>query len=424
MNTEYVRNLHSNYERIRLEEKPEENKYQYCILTRGGIKGLLPCSLRFLDGEAFLYYDITSMQNITQIYQKSNISREWLLAFIDSIRSLWRELGRFLLQEDHVIWSPEQVFQDLESNVFAFLFLPYYQGDNGWMKLMSFLVERIDYEDEKLVECVYKMYEQSEKAGAVYLQEQIFKDVGLLEADNPGENPGRERTLSGSRQMDYVQETEGALQERAPESGSSYGRESLQDRRKAQEHTESEDDRPIPAGAAYPEDGKNRKSQEIPERERGKKKFSIFDTKKKKNRDQEVRESYREAAQQMMMGYSVAEEINYEEYGRTTFIGDKPEKKEAPHRLYYGDGRKASDLELTNLLIGKYKDKVDLYLEDDSISRMHARILKDPGGHYFLEDSNSTNGSFVNGERLQPYERRELKPGDELRFGNQTLLYR
>ena len=60
MNTEYVRNLHSNYERLKLDKKPEENRYQYCILSRGGIKGLLPCSLRYLNDEAYLYYDITS----------------------------------------------------------------------------------------------------------------------------------------------------------------------------------------------------------------------------------------------------------------------------------------------------------------------------------------------------------------------------
>ena len=47
MNVEYVRNLHSNYVRLGLPEKPEEKKYQYCIVTRGGIKGLLPDSASY-----------------------------------------------------------------------------------------------------------------------------------------------------------------------------------------------------------------------------------------------------------------------------------------------------------------------------------------------------------------------------------------
>ncbi len=39
--TEYTRSANCNYERILLEEKPDEKKYQYCILSRGGIKGIM-----------------------------------------------------------------------------------------------------------------------------------------------------------------------------------------------------------------------------------------------------------------------------------------------------------------------------------------------------------------------------------------------
>ena len=182
MNTEYVRNLHSNYVRVCLEEKPEEKRYQYCILSRGGIKGLLPCSLRYIDGEAYLYYDITSKQNLVQFYQKGSIKREWVLDFVESLRVLQQELGRFLLQESNVIFEPQHIFQDLERNVFSFLYMPYYSEDNQFLKLMGFLVEKADYEDEILVETIYKMYEQVEKNGDIYLQEQIFKDVKVLES--------------------------------------------------------------------------------------------------------------------------------------------------------------------------------------------------------------------------------------------------
>ena len=91
MRTEYVRNLHSNYVRLALEEKPEEKRYQYCILSRGGIKGLLPASLRYLDGDAYLYYDITSKQSLVQLHQKGNVSREWFLDFLASLKRLKRD---------------------------------------------------------------------------------------------------------------------------------------------------------------------------------------------------------------------------------------------------------------------------------------------------------------------------------------------
>ena len=122
LHTEYVRNLNCNYERILLDNKPEEKKYQYCILSRGGIKGLLPCSLRYMNGLAYLYYDITSKQNVAQLFGGRCITRRWMRDFLWSLRQIQLELGRFLLDTNNVIWYPEHIFQDLESNIFSFLY--------------------------------------------------------------------------------------------------------------------------------------------------------------------------------------------------------------------------------------------------------------------------------------------------------------
>lgn len=445
MKVEYVRNLHSNYERLLLDEKPEEKRYQYCILSRGGIKGILPCSLRYLDGEAYLYYDITSKQNIVQFHQKGKVNREWLLDLVESIRRLQQELGRFLLQENNVLWEPEQIFQDLESNVFSFLYVPYYAGENQFLKLLGFLVEKIDYEDEALVECVYKMYEQFEKNGETYLQEQIFKDAKKLE----------ERTAKKSAEVFRTLE-----QEEKSSSDAVFQQPETVSRQNAEEETADLEDGQVTKRNAIERSAKGRSAIERNAIERStieknamdrnamgkntverntidrnaqdmdagspKKLFGLFENKKtKKSREQELREEYRQNVQRMMDGYAVAEEQQEygEEYGRTVFMSERPDKKEVHYRLYFADGRKASELDTSNLLIGKYKDKVDVYLEDDSVSRMHARVLQEQGSFY-LEDSNSTNGTFLNKTRLQPYERKKLEQGDEIRCGNVVLYFR
>ena len=68
LNVEYVRSLNCNYERILLDKLPEEKRYQYSILGRCQLKGLLPCNLRYIDGQAYLYYDISSRQNVALLY--------------------------------------------------------------------------------------------------------------------------------------------------------------------------------------------------------------------------------------------------------------------------------------------------------------------------------------------------------------------
>jgi pSer/pThr/pTyr-binding forkhead associated (FHA) protein len=54
---------------------------------------------------------------------------------------------------------------------------------------------------------------------------------------------------------------------------------------------------------------------------------------------------------------------------------------------------------------------------------MHARLLHD-AEDYYLEDENSTNGTYCNKTRLQPYEKLKLEIGDEIQVGNITLYFR
>lgn len=53
-----------------------------------------------------------------------------------------------------------------------------------------------------------------------------------------------------------------------------------------------------------------------------------------------------------------------------------------------------------------------------TLSRRHARILRDGGQYFVREDSATTNGTYLNGERLQTGVAVPVKSGDKLRFGS------
>jgi hypothetical protein len=67
--------------------------------------------------------------------------------------------------------------------------------------------------------------------------------------------------------------------------------------------------------------------------------------------------------------------------------------------------------------IGKLKKNVDYCLEKDVVSRFHAKITKEQE-QYYITDLNSKNGTFVNQEVVQTYQKMEIKIGDEIAFAN------
>ena len=78
-------------------------------------------------------------------------------------------------------------------------------------------------------------------------------------------------------------------------------------------------------------------------------------------------------------------------------------------------------LETISLTIGR--DPVsDVILNDPEVSRQHARFTQTDTG-YQVQDLGSTNGTFVNGERLES-EPVDLKPGSTISMGSGvTLVY-
>ena len=394
LQTEFIKNLQSNYERIHLEEKPDDRRYQYCILTRGGIKGLLPCSLRYINGQAYLYYDITSKQNTAQFCAKQIIDRKWVRNLFLGLKQLKKELERFLLDDKNILLYPDQIFQDVGNRNFFFLYLPYNKEESGARKLIEFLLEHMDYEDEKLVECIYTMYEKIESMGEPYLQERIFEDIERL-----GEEP------------DLTQQEQGALDQAGAgleKTGDSFG---ISNAAAGTQEEEQYGKAALEAGA-----------EPVKKAEKGFL-WRILNGNGKKKKADEEKNLYRESMWRNMEGMAVAEDTVYEaDYGQTIYE-EQPAEEEMIHKLYTPDGRIAAVLKPDSFLIGKQKDEVDLVLEDSSVSRVHARIYKEEDLVY-IEDLNSTNGTFKNGLRMQPYEKRRLEEDDEIRFGKLLFVYR
>lgn len=68
-------------------------------------------------------------------------------------------------------------------------------------------------------------------------------------------------------------------------------------------------------------------------------------------------------------------------------------------------------------------EALDIALADATISSRHAALLVDNvSGAVHVEDTGSTNGTYVNEEHLGFNGRRELGDGDRVRFGGFTTI--
>jgi pSer/pThr/pTyr-binding forkhead associated (FHA) protein len=75
-------------------------------------------------------------------------------------------------------------------------------------------------------------------------------------------------------------------------------------------------------------------------------------------------------------------------------------------------------LKKTKTLLGRDLG-CDICLDDSLVSSEHAVVVKSDSG-YIIEDLNSRNGTYVNGDSVQ---RRELRNGERISIGNFIIRF-
>jgi two-component system cell cycle response regulator len=80
---------------------------------------------------------------------------------------------------------------------------------------------------------------------------------------------------------------------------------------------------------------------------------------------------------------------------------------------------KRTPLKESAYIVGRDND-ADLVISRSSVSRQHSRLSVGDDGEWTLADLGSTNGTFVNEERIQV---RKLADGDQLRFGDAIFKF-
>lgn len=89
--------------------------------------------------------------------------------------------------------------------------------------------------------------------------------------------------------------------------------------------------------------------------------------------------------------------------------------------IYYMKTGERITIDKNTFVIGKGADS-DFVISNSAISRSHAKIVNQDGKFYIV-DTQSTNGTYINGKVIEPNKSIEIKNGDLLRFSNEELKF-
>lgn len=162
MKTEYKRDMNHNYMILEREEL-DTASYQIRILVGNMVPSLLKCRVQSLDGKFMIYYDVTSRQSLSVLYEKKKFQAEDLQGLFGGIIRVLEEMSEYLLDPGQLLMSPEYIYGDIEKKELQFCYLPgHNQEIPGQLRtLTEYLLPRLDHEDKQAVMLGYGIYRRT-----------------------------------------------------------------------------------------------------------------------------------------------------------------------------------------------------------------------------------------------------------------------
>ncbi len=373
METRFKKDMNSNYLILKCEEKAN---YEMQMALFNKIKGLLECKRHTFNGQTEVYYNISSKQPLSRIFLKRELGIEDVKRLLLSIRSLMDELKRYLLSIDYVLFDAEYCYCNPEIKQPEWIFYPCSNSENSMVKLAEFLIDKVDHGEREAVDLAYHFYKLVRNE--MLTQAELDKLLDEYKESKKAETFGQEINDFGNE--DELQFT-------------------MQNEETVCRETTS-------------------RNSEVWKKIKELLSFKILNINQLgKNASKKEIEHVKAVEWET---YGLEKYPNYN--GETVVMGVQSLKATRRLRSLSESDEKYISLKKLPCILGKMGECSDVILKDPSISRMHARIFEE-NGELYLQDLNSTNGSYINSLELESNEIVKLKIGDEICFGNLRYIY-
>lgn len=409
---EYKRDIYNNYMYIKAFEKEQ---FEAKMLLENRIEGIVPMQTRNVDGEEYYYYDITSKQPIANLFERGQLKYEQIKAIFSGIISVVEKGRKYLLCENDFILDTEYIYITLSNFSVSLCYFPGYSIDisKQFISIIEYMMDKADHADEKAVMLVYSLYKAAkQECTLANITEILNKDVQVpdKEIEEPNESSlNQENELKEiEEECDWDEDTKDSIKKSmllVLGIGIAFVAK-------------------IFFHASWVISG----SAGVCVFSGALLFLSIIKVKDKdENGENDARlDKEKDDITYPNLGYSIDQidsndgEVDvYEE--ETMLLADYRAKR---HYLVPVGEFQGEDIIIYEypFVIGKLKDKVDYVLNDDAVSRIHAKIQMADNNQLLLTDLNSKNGSFVNGERLRANETKKINSGDTISFADYEFI--
>lgn len=426
MNKQYKRNGLEHYMEV---ESEGGEKYEYQMICENEILNLLPVRIRSVNQTQYLTYEAVSVKPFWIVIDQMWIKGEQFYSLVDSLVSTLEELKRYFLLEDNLVLERDCLFLDAGSFVFKFLYVPGYQKNifGQMTELADVLMRRIDSTDSEGVLLAYGWYSMLKDGSfaveelRTYLSQSSFADHGR--------KSGRtEDIFVGIEKKTAYQEAGFKVEKREPLPQIEYV-----DQKEVSGKKKNSWKICLSGGLwcilflgimgivffIYIDGIEVWKRNLLLLLGMG----LIADTVLFLSQwRQQKQKQEAEAVFVPMPLPDLPDPLDHsrEEWEETTVLTNRDREL----RLVFVDPEDTFEISLSKMpfVIGSYSSGVDYRIENPLISRFHVCIFQE-GEVFFVKDMHSTNGTFLNGRKLEGEKEEKLCSGDYIELANMKFQF-
>ena len=327
-----------------------------------------------LNGVNRFFYNISGKEALADFIETEELNRENVKKLLLYIQMAYEELGKYLIDTGHIMLSPNTVFLNRKSRGFGvkLCYFPSKEAGSVSEQLLSIfelILQHVNHEDEEFSKLAYELYDRVAKGDSdlMNLIELIGKDEEFAAV------PVAEEVELEELEEDFEQ------------------------------------------------------CQEVPEKKSG---FSLYSDDDEEELWDKICDFFaglfkkKETPEIFKRSEDFVVEPD-EEICEPTVMLNRASMKCVGKLIYDGNCKQDEDDFMIGkdvFHIGKEDSGNDATLRSKAVSRHHAKITRE-GDKFFIEDLNSSNGTYLNGRLLSYKEKRQLNMLDSILFADVAYVF-